>query len=237
MKYIFSKIIRNCEYPKKLWYNSLTLENYSSFITDISEISLLIKNLNGEFSADINLPSLQYFKNNININVLSLENLILQPLVGDRLYNLEDIVQFLQTKDKSNNLQGKTPNVWLFVCLLCLFLATSAGSERSFSNLRLTKTYLWSRMRDDRLNHLSILSTYKEETAKIDEIKIANEFVSKSLQRLRLFGKFTEEDFEIGNIWLSFEKDWLRIFLIVALLEIFFWFFRFGNFPGHLCVK
>ena len=65
--------------------------------------------------------------------------------------------------------------------------ATNASCERSFSALRRLKTYLRSTMRQDRLNHLMLLH---ERTDDLNLKAVANEFVSASENRLRIFGKF-----------------------------------------------
>ena len=63
-------------------------------------------------------------------------------------------------------------------------------SERSFSALRRVKTYLRSTMRQDRLNHLMTLHVHKEFTDLLSAREVADEFVSGSEHRLRIFGKF-----------------------------------------------
>lgn len=72
--------------------------------------------------------------------------------------------------------------------------ATNAISERSFSALRLVKTYLRSTMNQDRLNHLMLLYVHKHLTDNLDLISIANDFVSKSEHRLTSFGRFQHGD-------------------------------------------
>ena len=47
--------------------------------------------------------------------------------------------------------------------------ATNASSERSFSLLRLVKSYLGATTGQDRLSHLMILSAYKE---KMEELNL-----------------------------------------------------------------
>ena len=47
-------------------------------------------------------------------------------------------------------------------------------------------------MKDDRLNHLSILSYYKDEIDAIDIIKVANQFAIKDIKKLTIFKNFTE---------------------------------------------
>ena len=71
--------------------------------------------------------------------------------------------------------------------LLLTLPATNATSERTFSTMRRLKTYLRSTMSQTRLNHVMILSIHKELVSELDLHDIANQFVSGSEPRLRVF--------------------------------------------------
>ena len=75
--------------------------------------------------------------------------------------------------------------------LVLVLPATNSTSERGFSKMKLVKTYLRSTMTQERLNHLMILSTYKEMVDNIDLTKICNEFATANERRLTIFGKFS----------------------------------------------
>ena len=66
--------------------------------------------------------------------------------------------------------------------------ATTASPERSFSKMKLTKTYLRSTMTQPRLNHFMILSIYPEYVDKLDSKSILEEFIRRK-GREKLFGK------------------------------------------------
>ena len=55
--------------------------------------------------------------------------------------------------------------------------ATNSTSEKAFSLLKLIKTYLRSTMRQGRLNHLMILSAYRNRLDEMDLRKVASIFV------------------------------------------------------------
>ncbi len=74
--------------------------------------------------------------------------------------------------------------------LIIVLPATNAASERSFSTMKRIKTYLRSTIKQDRLNHLMILNIYKELTKKLDLVKVANEFISGSEHRKKIFESF-----------------------------------------------
>ena len=95
-------------------------------------------------------------------------------------------------------LQGLSPDARSFYSEVCTVTklifampATNALSERSFSVMRRVKNYLWSTMRQVRLNHVMVLNIYKEELDKLDFVAVANEFVSDSEHCKRFFGTFT----------------------------------------------
>ena len=58
--------------------------------------------------------------------------------------------------------------------------ATNEVSERSFSTLRLVKTYFRATVIQERLNHLMILHVHKDLTDKSNLTNIGNEFVGQS---------------------------------------------------------
>ena len=80
--------------------------------------------------------------------------------------------------------------VAILVKLILVLPATNAISERSFSAMRRIKTFLRTTMLQKRLNHLMILHIHKALTDKLSVERIANEFVSRKEERLRIFGKF-----------------------------------------------
>ena len=60
---------------------------------------------------------------------------------------------------------------------------TVATAERSFSKLKLIKTYLRKTMQDDRLSGLAVLSIENAEARKLDVSKIIDDFASRKARR------------------------------------------------------
>ena len=60
---------------------------------------------------------------------------------------------------------------------------TVATAERSFSKLKLIKTYLRNIMQDDRLSGLAVLSIENAEARKFDVSKIIDDFASRKARR------------------------------------------------------
>ena len=73
--------------------------------------------------------------------------------------------------------------------LILVLPATNATSERTFSLMKLIKSYLRATMKQSRLNHLMILSSYKYRLDQLDLLKILSSFVSVNEKRKHHFGR------------------------------------------------
>ena len=76
------------------------------------------------------------------------------------------------------------------VTALMLFIAlpvTVASAERSFSKLKLIKTYLRSTMSQNRLTDLALISIENEEVKKLDRSKLVRKFASAKAGRIKRF--------------------------------------------------
>ena len=58
-----------------------------------------------------------------------------------------------------------------------------ATAKRSFSKLKLIKTYLRNTIQDDRLSGLAVLSIENAEARKLDVSKIIDDFASRKARR------------------------------------------------------
>ena len=77
------------------------------------------------------------------------------------------------------------PNVLVAYKILLTIPVTVASAERSFSKLKLLKTYLRSTMTQERLNGLAILSIESEFFRNLDYRKIIEDFASRNARRHR----------------------------------------------------
>ena len=73
--------------------------------------------------------------------------------------------------------------------LILMLPAANTSSERSFSLLRLVKSYLCAITGQGRLNHLMILSAYKENVDELNLKDVVREFIHKNDTRISLIGK------------------------------------------------
>ncbi|XP_071689073.1 uncharacterized protein [Rutidosis leptorrhynchoides] len=97
---------------------------------------------------------------------------------GERPWTSIQIMEFTKKMDLF-------PNILLAYKILLTVPVTVASAERSFSKLKLLKSYLRSTMSQERLNGLAILSIENKFLADIDYEKIIDDFASRNAQRQR----------------------------------------------------
>ena len=68
--------------------------------------------------------------------------------------------------------------------ILLTIPVTVASAKRSFSKLKLIKSYIRSTMSQERLNELAILSIEKESVEKLDYVNLINTFAFKNTRRV-----------------------------------------------------
>ncbi|XP_058744291.1 uncharacterized protein LOC131616850 [Vicia villosa] len=91
-----------------------------------------------------------------------------------------DILQFLKGMDCF-------PNTIIAYRILLTIPVTVASAERSFSKLKLLKSYLRSTMLQERLNGLSLIAIENDLLETIQYEDLVDEFASKSVRRMTLF--------------------------------------------------
>ena len=110
---------------------------------------------------------------------------ILQVLLKDGDYFcFDDII--VKIKELPNQMMTEVITSYSLFSLL-LNPATSAAAERSFSTAGRLKTWLRSRMNQERFRNLTVLNIHKERTDRLFTIDIANEFTNRNTNRKRNF--------------------------------------------------
>lgn len=112
----------------------------------------------------------------VDVNDLYSELKVLQSTLPDKLMSASEILEFVKYVDCYQN-ASIANRIFLTV------LVTVASAERSFSKLKLIKTYMRSSMSQERLNGLAILSIEKELLEKIEVDVIINDFASQKARR------------------------------------------------------
>ena len=86
-----------------------------------------------------------------------------------------------------NSIASSFPNVLAAMFNFLSLPVTTATAERSFSKLKLIKTFLRSQMSQDRLDGLSILSIEAEKANQIDQSKVALTFARAKVRKVPMF--------------------------------------------------
>lgn len=85
------------------------------------------------------------------------------------------------------------PNIKHLLHLICVLPVTSCSGERSFSTMKLTKTYLRSTMSEERLNGLALMCIHKHNIP-IEASQVIEKFATIHPRRLQfLYSEHTEE--------------------------------------------
>ena len=169
------------------------------------ELECLI--LNALQSKDLE-DGLQFLKLNyrgdVDVTALRSQLCLLPAVFKDALGNIfcfDDFLNELKELPNEERQLKELPNeecqlirhVVTISKLLHVNPATSASGERSFSMARRLKTWLRSKMTQERFNSLAILHSHKCKTDTLNLLDIGNQFVSNE-NRHRNFGKFVRED-------------------------------------------
>ncbi|CAH2325017.1 zinc finger MYM-type 1-like [Pelobates cultripes] len=83
-----------------------------------------------------------------------------------------------------NNLTDVYPNIYVALRVILTIPVTVASAERSFSKLKLIKTYLRSSMSQERLSALAILSIEHNLASKLDYSSVIDEFTHSKCRRM-----------------------------------------------------
>ena len=98
-------------------------------------------------------------------------------------HEIKDIVKILQ----DSRVISSFPQFHKLLILFLTISVTVAAAERSFSKLKLIKTYLRSSMAQSRLSNLAIISIENEEAKAIDRDDLIFKFASLNARRERRF--------------------------------------------------
>lgn len=82
-----------------------------------------------------------------------------------------------------SRISSSFPEMYKLLTLFITLPVTVASAERSFSKLKLIKTYIRSTMSQERLDDLAILSIENKEAKKIDKTKLIIDFANVNARR------------------------------------------------------
>lgn len=112
----------------------------------------------------------------------------------EELMSLNPLIKDLQSAEplkvlqliKKNDWQDIFPNVWTALRILLTIPVTVAKGERSFSKLKLIKTYLRSTMCQERLSDLGILSIENAIAQKLNYSELIKKFASAKARKVAI---------------------------------------------------
>jgi hAT family C-terminal dimerisation region len=120
-------------------------------------------------------------KSDIDGELLCDEILGLQHYLKDNQATPIEVLNFIN----KHNLQELFPNTWITLRILLTIPVTVASGERSFSKLKLIKTYLRSTMSQIRLTSLASLSIENEVAENLDFSILIKEFSDKKARKVK----------------------------------------------------
>ena len=109
---------------------------------------------------------------------LFLELKLLRGGLPEGITKAAGILEFLKRRESCY------PNTWTAYRIMMTIPVSVASAERSFSKLKLIKSYLRSSMSQERLNGLSMLSIERDMAEKLDYTNLMNEFAGRNARRI-----------------------------------------------------
>ncbi|XP_065678269.1 zinc finger MYM-type protein 1-like [Hydra vulgaris] len=129
-------------------------------------------------------------KSEIDGALLCDELISMQFFIKNKLSNVENEINtkemtplFVLNLIKKHCLQELYSNTWIVLRILLTIPVTVASGERSFSKLKLIKTYLRNTMLQDRLNSLSMLSIEQDIAENLDFSSLIRDFADKKARK------------------------------------------------------
>ncbi|KAK1399192.1 TTF-type domain-containing protein [Heracleum sosnowskyi] len=119
-------------------------------------------------------------QSDIDATELCIELKLFRDILPNDILGALDVLKFLKDLDCF-------PNVTIAYRILLTIPVTVASAERSFSKLKLLKSYLRSTMLQDRLNGLALIAIENEILDKVEYEDLIDDFASKSVRRIALF--------------------------------------------------
>ena len=133
---------------------------------------------------------IKHYREDINAPRLKLHrDMFLDKAAADNevLEDFQSIVAFLSKNATFRNIITEVSSL---VRIILTLPVSSCSAERSFSGLRRLKTYLRSRMTQERLNAIALMNTHKDILSCLDIDNLVDNFISKSSVRKNTFMLF-----------------------------------------------
>ncbi|KAL1194232.1 hypothetical protein V5N11_035196 [Cardamine amara subsp. amara] len=114
----------------------------------------------------------------IDGNDLFLEIKVFREVLPKDMKKTAEVLEFLK------RLKDCYPNVWIAYRIMLTIPVLVASAERSFSKLKLIKSYLRSTMSQERLNGLAMISIEKAMVKNLNYTSLMDDFAEKNARRV-----------------------------------------------------
>ncbi|KAL4101295.1 hypothetical protein QTP88_021315 [Uroleucon formosanum] len=108
-----------------------------------------------------------------------IEELLICQNIVDKSVTPIEVLNFIKISN------GAFPNLTVALMIMLTIPITSASAERSFSKLKLIKTYLRSTMSQERIFSLALLAIEKEESKNLNYDKVIEDFAAKKYRKIK----------------------------------------------------
>jgi len=155
------------------------LESYSNnfgFLYQIGKVKTMEEDELRKYCKDLHLVLSDGDQNDLEGLDLYSELLIFRMMIDDNTTPLKA----LSILKKTN---GSFPNISIALRIMLTIPVTSACAERSFSKLKLIKTYLRNKLSQDKLSDLALISIEQEISNNIDYQNLLETFASKKSRK------------------------------------------------------
>lgn len=162
--------------------------NQKSFSSYAQMETLLVKAANGDnYESEFKFLETSYSED-VDTGTLPGQLSVLEVMLKEEISCFDDILSAVTNVPEPE--KKLVQEVQTICKLLAVNPATSAAGERSFSSARRLKTWLRSRMGEERFSNLAVLNGHKQRTDSVCIADVAQEFVSRNENRKRNFGNF-----------------------------------------------
>ena len=111
---------------------------------------------------------------------LFMEVKFFRNIIPKDVVHVGEILNYLM----KNNMSETFPNIKIIYKILLTFTVTVASGERSFSKLKLIKTYIRATMSQQRLCGLATISIEREEASMLDYEELINIFATQKSRKI-----------------------------------------------------
>ncbi|XP_040361862.1 uncharacterized protein LOC121048908 [Rosa chinensis] len=159
-----------------------TFESMFGFLFDASKLAYLDDDDLKSCCLNLEIALRNGDGSDIDAKYLLMELQILQEMLPNEAYETDRPWTSIQIMEFAKKMD-MFPSVMVAYRILLTIPVTVASAERSFSKLKLLKSYLRTTMTQDRLNGLAILTIERNMLVNVDYEKIIDDFASRNARR------------------------------------------------------